>query len=79
MSGTELVKTPGRWSGTAAKEKGVKPRVLPRSPEPEPDVPFFSLGESFLAMASGASIESVHSQSSWIFSKAELVMLDPIR
>jgi hypothetical protein len=30
-------------------------------------------------MASGASIESVRSQSSWIFSKAELVMWDPIR
>ncbi len=76
MSGTELVKTPGPWSGTAAKEKGVKPRVLPRSLDREPDVPFFFLGESFLAMALG---ESVRSQSSWIFLEAELVMWDPIR
>ena len=72
MSGTELVKTPGPWSGTAAKEKGVKPRVLPRSLEPERVVPFFFLGESFLAMASGVPMAlgaSVRSQSSWIFWK----------
>lgn len=70
------MKTPGPWSGTAAKEKQLKPRVLPRFLEPEPDAPFFFPRESFLAMALGVSVRS---QSSWNFLEAELVMGDPIR